>query len=295
MGEKAVITMFGPPRVFGSGGREVFFPTQRSRNLLMILALEHGRATPREQLFELLWPINPPARPKRALNNELWRLRQSLEAGGIDPQSLIGMEGGTIWFQKDQCVDVDVHQFDRAIEKAVQPGPAAKAAAREAERLYKGDLLTGIYDDWCLAPREAYRARFLDAVESLLNAFIAQRAWRDAIRTGRRILSEDPLLEHVHREIMRSYAHLGDRAAAARQFETLRKKLRRELDVAPSAETLALRDAILSDSPLTASGEARRLAAEKDVVRNVEALSTALNEAQRALQNLNKAIERSVK
>lgn len=295
MGENACIRLLGPPKVQSTSSRPIIFPTQRSRNLLFILVLERGCALSREKLFDLLWPHHGPARPRRALNNELWRLKQSLKGGGVNAGDLILCDADTIAFKADADVDVDLFLFDDAAEKAVADGPAASEAALQVERLYTGELLEGIYDDWCLAPREARRARFLEAMETLLRGYVAQRNWNRAIRASRRILAEDPMLEHVHREIMRSYELMGDRAAALRQYEELRSKLKKELGVAPSPETKALRDTIFNSVPARQAPGARAQLSDmvrKDLLAYVDSVADALRETERALQDLTDAIVR---
>ncbi|HLM67134.1 MAG TPA: bacterial transcriptional activator domain-containing protein, partial [Longimicrobium sp.] len=64
--------------------------------------------------------------------------------------------------------------------------------------------------------------------------------WTQAAAYAQRLLSADPLREHVHRAVIRCHLALGDRAAALRQFETCARLLRQELETEPSAETLAL-------------------------------------------------------
>jgi len=274
--------------------RSILFPTHRSRSLFFILILERERAMSREHLFDLLWPSSAPAQPKRALNNELWRLRKTLSGGGLDAQRMIISDAETVAYKANTGIDVDLYLFNDATQKAITGGPSAQGAALEAERLYKGELLAGVYDDWCLTPREACRASLLEAMESLLKAQVEERNWHGVIRTGRRIVTEDPLLEHVHREIMRSFAHLGDRAAAARQFEELQAKLEKELGVDPSPESTALREALRSDQNICLKNPTSLGSSNDEIIQRLEAVTDALHEAEKKLALLRDAISRTV-
>ncbi|MCB0140184.1 MAG: AAA family ATPase [Caldilineaceae bacterium] len=62
----------------------------------------------------------------------------------------------------------------------------------------------------------------------------------DAITATRRILALEPWREDAHRQLMALLAQNGQRGAALAHFELCREQLERELDVEPSATTLAL-------------------------------------------------------
>jgi TolB-like protein/Tfp pilus assembly protein PilF len=61
-----------------------------------------------------------------------------------------------------------------------------------------------------------------------------------AIQSGRRLVALDPLSEFGQRALMRAYAHAGRRGEALRQYKSCAETLKRELGVAPDAETQAL-------------------------------------------------------
>ncbi|HID66837.1 MAG TPA: hypothetical protein EYP31_00835 [Roseibacterium sp.] len=61
---------------------------------------------------------------------------------------------------------------------------------------------------------------------------------------ARKILAIDPANEPAHRAMLRAYGATGDRPAVLRQYEQCRKALE-DFGLAPSAETLALKDGII--------------------------------------------------
>ena len=61
-----------------------------------------------------------------------------------------------------------------------------------------------------------------------------------AIQSGRRLVTLDPLSEFGQRALMRAYARAGRRGEALRQYKSCAETLKRELEVAPDAETQAL-------------------------------------------------------
>ncbi len=66
----------------------------------------------------------------------------------------------------------------------------------------------------------------------------------------REVLHHDSTREDVHRRLMRLYAQMGARDQAVRQFHSCQGVLRRELDLVPEKETLALyRDVLAGQIP----------------------------------------------
>jgi len=55
-------------------------------------------------------------------------------------------------------------------------------------------------------------------------------------------LTFDNYLEIAHRELMRTYARMGDVARAMRHFDEVRRMMRAEFGADPSAETFLLYD-----------------------------------------------------
>ena len=76
----------------------------------------------------------------------------------------------------------------------------------------------------------------LETLNSLL------RGEMSALETYRQAIAHDSYLEAAHRELMRCYAHLGERAQLQRHYRALAALLRDELGTTPDAETTALLD-----------------------------------------------------
>ncbi len=112
---------------------------------------------------------------------------------------------------------------------------------------WDGDLLGAHdYDDhpdfaaWLHQQRDAWRHRRAAALASLAYDAERQAEWPRALRLAQRLLQDDPLVELAHRRLMRLHYLRGDRAAAVAAFERCERRLKDELSLQPSAETLAL-------------------------------------------------------
>jgi DNA-binding SARP family transcriptional activator len=196
--------------------------SSRARSLLAWLAYHPG-LHPRSRVAAVFWPEVLESSSRASLRTTLATLRRELgeaerhvDAGR---QRLGIPDGPEVW--------VDLREAGRL---------AAEGRLEEALALADGELLSDLDDDWVLEERRIHR----DRVVELLAA--AERAGdhEAALLHARRRLELDPASEEAARVLMRRLATGGDRAAAAAVYEELRAALRRDLGMAPSAETRAL-------------------------------------------------------
>jgi DNA-binding SARP family transcriptional activator len=243
------LRLFGSFEARARTGRQIAFPTEKAKQLLALLALERGAAVPRSRVVASLWSEGVEQQLRHSLNTEVWRVRRALADAGEDPSDWLDSRADSLAFKTDRGIWVDVIAFDDIVNAAQRnpDGPETPGLLRQAEAIYRGDLMSGVFDEWCLVLREAYRARRLALLEALLRVAKREGEWMAAIRISREILTEDPFLEHVHREVMRCYVLMGDRAAALRHYANLRRDLERELGVAPTRETVALHELLRTD------------------------------------------------
>ena len=242
------IQLLGGLRLYRGPDPLPSFPTQRSKGLFAFLVLNRARRHPREVLLGRFWGEATQEVARKNLRTDLWRIRSVVEPAGVERGSCLVVGGDEVAFNAGEHW-LDVHEFEAALDAA---GPdrgaplteAQAAHVRAAVNVYGGDLLEGVYDDWCLFERERLRLRYLTALERLMRHHQERGEWVDAACCAQCLLSHDALREHVHRELMRCYARMGDPAAALRQFEHCAALLRRELEVEPVPETVAVRDAI---------------------------------------------------
>jgi DNA-binding SARP family transcriptional activator len=239
-----------PLRIYLFGGLNVYrgeqplpgFPTQKSRGLFAYLALNHGRSHSRSTLVGRFWGDSPETVARKNLRTDIWRIRTVLEPNGVEPGSCLTVCQDEVSLSGSMDHWLDIHAFEDGLDQAGGREPDDRAAGllRHAVELYRGDLLEGVYDDWCIFERERLRLRYLDALDRLIRYHEARGDWTDAAAYAQRLLASDSLREHVHRAVIRCHLALGDRAAALRQFDGCARLLRQELEVDPSPETLAL-------------------------------------------------------
>ncbi len=245
------ISLLGRVEILGEDGRRAAIPTRRGAELFAFLVLEDGRSFDRGRLAEQIWGHLPEPRARRALNTEVWRLAAALEAVGMDTAQALPRGPAGIGYvgQPGHRVDVDLLRAAMRIVATTDPAEADAVALGQIEAAvaaYRGDLLEAVYSDWCLLWRETLRAQHTEALEFLLAAAMARHDWAAGLRFGRGLLALDPLLEHVHRAVMRCHFHNGNRPLAIRQYALCEQLLREELGVAPMDETRRIQETILA-------------------------------------------------
>lgn len=235
-------------KLFGSGefvydGRQLTgFPNQVPYLVLCYLLLNRQHPHNREYLSAVFWGDTTQVNSRKMLRNALWRLRQGLAALGLPVANYFHFEEDSICFIGSSDYYLDVETFETAASSAEDiPGQLLSVAQadrlKDAAVLYGGDLLEGVYDDWCLYDRERLRLMHQNLLCKLMIFFGTNGAYEQGIRYGQRLLAIDATWEKIHRQLMWLFWLSGDRSAALAQYKLCQQILREELSTSPTFET----------------------------------------------------------
>src|SRR6516162_1855324 len=225
--------------------------------LLGYLGAEGGRAVSRERLADLLWPYQGSEQARHSLRNCLLGLRKAL--GASSGRYLVADFANC----RIREVVVDLDRFER-LSRSPQ-----RAELQAAAELYRGEFLADFdidsepFQEWLAAERDRTLALICEVLRRLTAAQDAAGESDAAIQPGRRLVGLDPLSEFGQRALMRAYARAGRRGEALRQYESCAETLKRELGVAPDAETQALAREIAEADPRGGLAERRGFAPEE--------------------------------
>jgi LuxR family maltose regulon positive regulatory protein len=242
----------GKFRVIRDGNPIAFSGKAQKRpfDLLKAIIAHGSRDVPEERITQSLWPRIDGDSAHRSFATTLHRLRKLLgeERAITLSEGKVSLDGRYIW--------VDTWALEHHIERITQVlrlPPVGTDAAQIAEagdlilHQYQGSFLDNEAEEaWALPMRERLRRRFLRAVSDL------QRYWQQAAQPERaielleRALELDSTAESLYRNLMTCYADQGRRADAAETYRRCEKILRANLNVAPSAETSALHERLVS-------------------------------------------------
>jgi DNA-binding SARP family transcriptional activator len=302
------LKLFGPGQARYEDQPLPGFPSQQPCRLLCYLILNRHQPLPREHLAAILWGRYPTQVSLKHLRNALWRLRTHLRSIGAVPDEYVEVQDGSVGFSPVGGYSLDVEVLEAAVTRYQNlPGrelaPEQAARVEEAVALYTGDLLTGIYEDWCLCERERLNLLYLNALSKLMSFHQTNRTYERGLEYGQRILAFDDTREMAHRQMMQLYGLLGDRNAALAQYERCAQILRETLQAAPMQATQRLYEQILHDqfpedprapSQTMRSGtggcdESTQLLLEQ-AHRSVQRLQTTLEQAAVELQRISRVV-----
>ena len=235
-----------------------------AKSLTKLLAVHPGHALHQEQILDLLWREVDVESAINSFRKALHAARRALEP------DLAPRERSAYFRLSDamlslnmQHVVVDADNFQRLAESALQGRDIT--AHETALAAYGGELLPeDRYEEWCIERRgflTELTVRLLVGLAELLQHHGAYSVAAD--RLGE-VLALDRTREDVHCRLMRLYAGMGARDRAIRQFHICEDALRRELELAPDAETVALfQDVVAGRVPKwSPSAEGERAASE---------------------------------
>jgi len=212
----------------------------KPRELLFLLATSPPLT--REQLGAALWPDQPAHQLGNSLHTALRGLRRALGSSDwvlyTDRRYSLNTARG---------YDCDVATFELALAEARNArGGDALPALQRALAAYGGDFLAGLVaGEWAATRRDELRRSFESALLATGRLHAAAGRYQAAATAFRRAVAHEPLNETAHRELMQSWASLGETARAVRHYEELTHQLAGQLGVPPSAETTALYQRLL--------------------------------------------------
>ncbi|BCJ62153.1 BTAD domain-containing putative transcriptional regulator [Micromonospora endophytica] len=199
--------------------------SRKARDLLRILAARRGRAVSREQLGELLWPGQDPARVGHRLSVALSTLRAVLDPDRRAPtdhyvvaaHASLALDVTHVELDVEEFLTESAHGLHLAEQGAVDD---ARAALLLAEGRYRGDFLEDEpYDDWARATRDEARRCYLRVVRRLAALARQSRQVDEALRHLGRALELEPCDEGVHGEFIRTLRAAGRHGEAGAAYQ----------------------------------------------------------------------------
>jgi predicted ATPase/DNA-binding SARP family transcriptional activator len=268
------LALLGEPELWLDG--ELRALPRKGMALLAYLALA-GRPVTREKLAGLLWSNIPDAAARANLRVTLNRLPARL-------RDFLAVDQQTIAVRLPTGSWLDVAVLERATS-------SDRAAWEAAVLLYRGDFLEGFFvpdsaaiEEWIVLERERWRLLVIELLQRLAERALEQSEYDSAVRYARRILSLDSWREEVHRLLMHTMARAGRRSEALAQFEQCRLLLAENLGIEPSADTVALYDAIRENR--LAQGSGPQQSAPAPAPHNLPAVTTSFVGRERELEQL---------
>lgn len=232
----ALLSLLGGFCLRDPAGRELAISSRKARALLAVLGTAFPGSVSRERLIGILWGEHAQERARHSLRQTISELRR-------DVPSLIVVRGDALALDPAACT-VDVAAFQKLAS-------ASDAASLErASELYGGALVDGLvvreecFEDWLRTERTRLSGLAWDTLARLAGRHAETGDHQSAVAVLQRWLALDPACEDAHRRLIEALAALGRHSAAEQQYQVCLDALMRDLGVEPSAQTVAVFEAI---------------------------------------------------
>jgi DNA-binding SARP family transcriptional activator len=217
----------------------------RLRQVLEILAVEAGRAVPKEVLADHVWEGEPPPTYLGTLESYVCVLRKRLGLVGGRGSSLATRDRGYVLAGDDVRVDLD--EFRALLDPSVPRTAEDRISeALRALSLVRGPLLAQEpYAAWAVQVREGFDRELAEAMVPVARLANERGDHGAAQILARAAVGRTPYCEIAWQELIRAHWLVGDRGEALRAFAVLRQLLMEELGEHPSAASQELYLSIL--------------------------------------------------
>ena len=223
------------------------------RGLLIYLLLHRRVPVAAEVLADRLWSGEPPADAVNAVQRVVSYLRRTLGEAGRE--LLATRPAGYALLVDDEAVDAC--RFDQRVHAAatlVDQGTAWGARRgldeiHSAMKLWRGEPLADVvHQEWAVA--EIVRLEELRAqAQSLgLAALLRLNRADEAVGQARALVTEHPLQEQFHRQLMLALYRSGRQGEALAAYSALRRLLSDELGLDPSPQLQVLERQVLDQA-----------------------------------------------
>jgi DNA-binding SARP family transcriptional activator len=240
------VHLFGKFSIGSDRPEPITLPGGKTQELFFYLMLHRHQLHSREAIAALLWPECSTVKSRKNLRQALWQLQSALARFTKNAKcELLTIDAESIRMNGDKSMTVDVSIFERAYEEVCgNTGKSLEASQakvlQRAVELYRGDLLEGCYEDWCLVERERLQNWYLIMLEKLICYSRMVHEYPRAVEYAETILRLDRAHERTYRQLMRTFYESGNRTAALRQYDRCKSALEEELGVEPSQQTQKL-------------------------------------------------------
>lgn len=216
--------------------------TKRARDILCFIASRKHRRVSKDVIIDTFWGDADFEVVEKNFHPTISHIRKALNSKQALKQNFLIYRDGDYQLSPNFTYLIDTEEFDRLQTE----GDAAQKSGdietftekyENALKLYRGEFMQGVYDDWVHEDRNHYREQRLRMMEILANIALKEKKWTRALDLAHDILRDDPFREDMHCTVMRAHAGLGNRGAIKEHYDGLRKLLRDELGVEPIVET----------------------------------------------------------
>src|SRR5687768_9719491 len=209
------VSLFGKFNI-AYGGKRTYIRARKVQELFVYLLMFRNHPQPRESLSEVLWADQPTTASRKNLRQTLWHLQSVLKKTKNSSRLEVFIDDGWIHIRLPTDFWLDTAQLEQVFnsvnhKRARELSEEDFKTMQIAVGLYKGDLLEGWYQDWCIFERERFQMMHLMLLDKLVQYCEIHQKYDAGLAYGWQILRYDQAYERAHRQLMRLYFMVGDR------------------------------------------------------------------------------------
>ena len=243
---------------------DLIIPIERRKATALITYLAlNQQSQSREVLAALLWPESPYEQARASLRSTLSVVKRlsdkTAEGWLLTDRTTVSIQPDRLWVDalvfRASFREAAAHQHtdDELCDDCVK-------RYTTASDLYQADFLNGFYlddspdfEDWQLQQRDWLRRDYAYTQQRLTMHFSRIRQYEQAIIHAQNWASCDALQENAHRQLMRLYALLGQRAEVMRQYERCVELCDEAFATPPESETTKLYESLMQNTAAASS------------------------------------------
>ncbi len=225
--------------------------TKRARDIFCYIASSRHRRVEKDILIDAFWGEEDFKTIEKNFHPTISHIRKALNSNQPFKQNFLVFRDGAYQLNPDLSYSIDTEDFENLLteaEKAKREDNTEKfrETVEAAHGVYRGEFMSGVYDDWAEERRIYYAEQHSRLLNNLAQISFEQEDFANSLKYAGELLREDPFREDVHQLLMKTLAAQGKPAAVQKQFETLKKLLDEELGVEPAPETIETYQSLLN-------------------------------------------------
>lgn len=225
--------------------------TRRARDIFCFIASSPHNQAKKDIVIEEFWRDEDPKTIEKNFHPTISHLRKALNSKQAFKQKFILFREGSYKLNPELSYSIDTEEFENFI-MAAEKAKKAKDNGRfrenleKANELYRGEFMSGVYDDWAEDRRNYLEEQHLRILTALSKISYNEQKWAKASKHIKQILKKDPFREDMQRLQLKVLSAQGKRGAIREHFEHFEKLLKDELGVAPAPETVDVYNELLN-------------------------------------------------
>jgi ATP/maltotriose-dependent transcriptional regulator MalT/DNA-binding SARP family transcriptional activator len=242
------IRLLGPVEIFRDPSVQFAadaWTTRRARDIFCYIATSKNRRVLKDVLIEAFWSDDDLDTVEKNFHPTISHIRKALNSRQPFKQNFLIFRDGAYQLNPELSYSIDAEEFDRCIveaEKAKREKDTEqqRTSLEAAHNLYRGEFMSGVYENWADERRQFYTEQSARVVAALAKLSLSEKRWADALRYADEALAGDPFREDMHRLTMKAFAAQGKPASVKKHFDKMKKTLHTELGIEPAEETKRL-------------------------------------------------------